>query len=455
MTPVNPRVVILVPWREQTERRVLWDFCRPQWVEHFPDWDIYEGASPDGPFNRSAAINDAARQAGDWDVALIIDADVMVNPPSVRNAVELAAQTDRMVVAHNVRIMLTQHGTEKILKGYEGSWRRQGFVEVEYHDSVSCAVAVTRRAFDTVGGFDEKFVGWGYEDSSFLIAVEAHFGHHALIAGETWHLWHPHQPETAAKDKLRQANLARHGRYVDARGDRDALQTLIDEHLGINATQIPRVLFRTIPENPSDEAEEWWAQACALHPRWRHVTYREPVTGDEFVAGLGVGAALARCTTGAQRAGLIRLAGLITHGGVYIDSDVQLFRPLDPLLHCQAFAAWEDDIVHPHGRGTVPDAVLGAAPGLDVFSAMYDEAVRKLPEGAWESGPGVTTRNLPGRADVLLLPPGSFMGVHYLEKADMESYAADPPPWAFGLHWCRHSWGTEAEHAAIAAQQRK
>ena len=60
------RTVILVPYRSDGDRRdQLWDFTRNWLQRHHPDYPIYLGPSPDGPFNRSAAINQAARDAGE------------------------------------------------------------------------------------------------------------------------------------------------------------------------------------------------------------------------------------------------------------------------------------------------------------------------------------------------------------------------------------------------------
>ena len=164
-------VVILVPLRaDGGHRDRLWGFCRGRW-EQF-GWPIIEGHHDDGPFNRAAAINDAAVKAGDWHVAVIIDADVICAPGSVRSAVAIADLTDQMVVAHDERVMLNQRGTEKVLGGFEGSWRDRSMVERVWLDSVSCAVAVSRRLWDAAGPFDEKFVGWGREDTAFRISCE-------------------------------------------------------------------------------------------------------------------------------------------------------------------------------------------------------------------------------------------------------------------------------------------
>ena len=55
-----------------------------------PDYRVVEGEHTEGPFNRSAAINAAAKLAGNWDVAVIADADTWVPYAQLDEAVRLA-----------------------------------------------------------------------------------------------------------------------------------------------------------------------------------------------------------------------------------------------------------------------------------------------------------------------------------------------------------------------------
>lgn len=201
---------------------------------------------------------------------------------------------------------------------------------------------------------------------------------------------------------------------------------------------IPRRLIRSVPEHANEEQERLWRIACDLHPGWEQVTYRDPIdpTGFPITAG-----AWHLCGSGAQLAGLVRLEALWSPGGIWIDSDVELFRPLDPLLDCRAFAAWED-------ANTVPDAVLGAEAGHPAIRACIEEALRRIStpstdwrtgHGAWSTGPGVMTSLLPGRDDVTLLGSESFYPYHYTEKERAgEDWAANPA--TFGAHRWAGSW---------------
>jgi mannosyltransferase OCH1-like enzyme len=127
------------------------------------------------------------------------------------------------------------------------------------------------------------------------------------------------------------------------------------------------------------------------------------------------------------------LEALYHYGGIYVDSDCEPYRSLEPLLGAHCFAAWED-------RNTVPDAVIGAEPEHPVILEAIKLALKELPHGAWRSGPGVTTALLPNRPDVLLLPPGSFYPYHYTEKGrKLDAHKVDQP-WAFMAHHWAGSW---------------
>lgn len=189
-----------------------------------------------------------------------------------------------------------------------------------------------------------------------------------------------------------------------------------------------------MPEVTSEESEEFWSAACALHPEWEHVTWRDPIDPTLFPITSSL---WAECHSGAQMAGLIRLEDIATRGGFYVDSDYEVFRALDPLRGSGFVAGWED-------QHTVPDFFFGGETWHPAFELLLSDAVRSVPNGAWQSGPGAFTRVLPGRPDVLLLPPQAFAPYHYGEKRRRDERWSDDP-WCFGAHHWAFSWAGEYE----------
>lgn len=197
------RVVILVPWRtDGGHRERLWGIAQARWRALFPEWPIIEGASPDGPWNRAAAVNRAAREAGDWDIALIVDADVMLARPQVVAAVETAQRTGKVTWAHREWVELTRDATEGLIRDGAPLAPELDFdpddVRKRNPISWSCCMAVPRAVWDALGGMDERFVGWGGEDTAFAAAVQGLHGYER-IEGPVWNLWHDpsgRQPRT-------------------------------------------------------------------------------------------------------------------------------------------------------------------------------------------------------------------------------------------------------------------
>ena len=433
--------VILVPRRDDHGHRdQLWAWCKAWWERELSFMPIIEGHHTDGLFNRSAAINTASRLAGDWDVAVIIDSDVICNPDRVRQGIDLALATGKLVLPHNVRKDLSPRGSREVMAGYTGNWDRhvrKTYSEDNGHPSVSSVVIVPRSAWDAIGGFDEQFRGWGYEDTAFAAAAQTFVGIERLD-GEVWHFWHPTNPEEGRGRPSWQANQARGQKYRAAIGNADAIRELQNEvDPGMASTPtIPRIIHRTVPTETDPQYELWWLGFFELHPTWQMMTHRDPLDPEEWPL---TSPHWGKCEAGAQLADLIRLEALYRWGGIYVDADCEPFRSFESLLSVPFFAAWEDE-------RTIPNAVMGSTPRNPLVMDLLEEAIRMMPRGIWQAGPGVLTRLLPTRSDVLLLPPAVFYPVHYRDpERELKMARFDPlaNPWTFVLHHYAGSWLAE------------
>lgn len=196
---------------------------------------------------------------------------------------------------------------------------------------------------------------------------------------------------------------------------------------------IPRRLVRTVPALTGAATEARWGRATALHPDWLHVTLRDPIDRDGFPI---TAIYWDSCETGAQLADLVRAEDLYWRGGIYLDSDVEVIRRLDPLLGLDGFAAWED----PH---YIPNAVLGFTPKHPALLEVLRLAIERHGQGTWAAGVGVTTEVFRGRDDMALLPPGSFYPIDWrtAHRHGVDpGTVADVNPWSYAIHLYAGSW---------------
>lgn len=242
------RVVMVVPRRDGVpERDRSWAWVRARWERLLPDIEIVEGhhlASEGEAFNISAARNRAAAAADvgvrPWDIAIFADSDTFCAPQQLLTAVEHSARTGEHTIAFTRFRYLSEAGSELVMAGPDGPWRRH--VEFTYMGGLSSLVVVPRFLFDAVGGWDERFVGWGEEDAAFAIACHSLKWPNRLtgltelrqirsavprVDGDCWHLWHPLSTTNDPDLPGYMANVARRERYVAAAGYPEKILELV------------------------------------------------------------------------------------------------------------------------------------------------------------------------------------------------------------------------------------
>jgi hypothetical protein len=123
-----------------------------------------------------------------------LDADVVAPAEQVRKAIARAQATGRVVLGFKHYLGLTPRMTERVLGGYTGDAEAPGGVRYRSDTHESSIVVVPRAVWDAVGGFDERFVGWGQEDVAFIHAARLLTGEVERVGGTVWHLWHGRAP---------------------------------------------------------------------------------------------------------------------------------------------------------------------------------------------------------------------------------------------------------------------
>ena len=191
---------------------------------------------------------------------------------------------------------------------------------------------------------------------------------------------------------------------------------------------IPRVIHRIwLGSDPMpDDFERYGRTWGDHHPDWEMRLWT-----DHDVPELRSAEALERCRHHGEGSDLVRYEVLLRFGGVYVDTDMECLRSLEPLMDVPAFAGETRP-------GKLGSAVLGSVSGHHAFEVMLkrasDGAGRGHVSGA--SGARLLTDVLLGRDDVKVFPPEIFYPFHHRRQPDREAGRSE----AYAIHHVRASW---------------
>ncbi len=167
-------------------------------------------------------------------------------------------------------------------------------------------------------------------------------------------------------------------------------------------TEIPRVIHRIwLGHSPmSEEMVRYGETWRRHHPTWRLRLWR-----DRHVRKLVPPEAVARARHYAELSDLVRFEILRRFGGVYVDTDVECMRSIEPLLE------GERAVLGYEKPGRVGTAVLAATVGHPLFVDAAEEARNTVGLGANSAdatGPYFLTLLVKDHPDVRILEPEVF-----------------------------------------------
>jgi chromosome segregation ATPase len=185
-----------------------------------------------------------------------------------------------------------------------------------------------------------------------------------------------------------------------------------------------------------------------LHPEWKVIRWDEsnaPVTEPYLANAL-------RLTNWSNCSNYIRLWALQQQGGVYMDTDFKLLKPLDTLLSEQCFLGFEQE---PSGDAgfIINNAIMGALPGHAFIEACFRELTTTFDasEQSDLSGPGLTTKMLQSQwglkeyglvrlPDITIYPTEYFYPIHVHNAYLLNNYREHISPETYGIHMWGRSW---------------
>jgi hypothetical protein len=229
----EPSVTVCVGFRPRNEHdQQCWDWCERRWHALLPDWRLIVADTSHDPYNRSAARNLAAvgcGEHGDPDVFVFANSDTtFLHADDMRAAVASAA--DGVWVLPALYVETNRGYTSVVLHEDPAAALPDPLSGYDRQLSASCAGPQVVRAdqFRDVGGWDEGFTGWGWEDAAFRDALDTLHGPHTKI-GTSVHLWHargvPESPATNGKNRARWATIYKRASRRGPSAMRTAIET--------------------------------------------------------------------------------------------------------------------------------------------------------------------------------------------------------------------------------------
>lgn len=200
-------VAVLVPWQYEPGRQHGFRIVNDYLQECFPFWPRYISHSGQH-FSRGLSLQLSAKKMR-AEVLVFHDADSLVPPAHLEQAVELARKRDALVWAYTHYLRLDERTSAEI-EHWSQCEQAEPFQTLECPPSLGVAAISTANYF-RAGGYDERFRGWGYEDSALIVACDRAGLEQHRIPGPLWHLWHPPAPGSDlsdVQDPQTAANLA-------------------------------------------------------------------------------------------------------------------------------------------------------------------------------------------------------------------------------------------------------
>jgi hypothetical protein len=201
-----------------------------------------------------------------------------------------------------------------------------------------------------------------------------------------------------------------------------------------------------LPEEYALYIQEW----RDLHPDWEIIRWDESNSPMEFQYMQNA----QKNKQWANMSNLVRLVALKSMGGIYLDSDVKVLKPLTPLLSNNCFFGFEEgnensDIFW------VNNAIAGSTKEHSFINVLYDKFLAEFDgtEVPNESSPRFTTKVLKEVKglhkygfqhldDIVLYPNETFYPIGYNEAYKLKSINPDDYPDSYAIHMWGRTWFT-------------
>ncbi|MDP3066236.1 MAG: galactosyltransferase-related protein [Methanobacteriaceae archaeon] len=207
-------ISIILPYKSDNgQHDINFNYVFNRLKEDFPKGEIIVGEDSPGnsSFNRSRAINSGVKKSSN-DIIMIHDVDIILPKENVKQGIN-SLKTYPMIFPFWHFWHLPKTLSHKIIAGMKFDYHKL----LEYNlqevhpggTNGGGAQIIMKDAFNSIGGYDERFVGWGWEDVLFNFKMKEKYKPDGESDWGKWlpnknlfHLWHPPAPKNMGNKDL-------------------------------------------------------------------------------------------------------------------------------------------------------------------------------------------------------------------------------------------------------------
>ncbi|MGE5582411.1 MAG: glycosyltransferase family 2 protein [Bacillota bacterium] len=224
------KLSVLIPFKPDNGRRDLnMEYVRQRYQKLMPELELVICLDYSEPFCKGKAVNEAAKKAT-GEIFIVVDADVIFEPELIRK-IDLYMHVHHWLQPFKVCYLLSQTASDQVMEQGPAAKITFGPNQAEAAEIVEAGPlmnVMTRECFEAVGGFDERFKGWGWEDIAFSRSLDTICGNHFRMDETIYHLWHPSSAKLNSPEYQNNCALFRYYYQAGLNGP-EAMKKLIRE----------------------------------------------------------------------------------------------------------------------------------------------------------------------------------------------------------------------------------
>ncbi|MEL4071734.1 galactosyltransferase-related protein [Ochrobactrum sp. GPK 3] len=219
------KTTVVIPYRPSCDYRAMsMPAVKAAYEVALPGVEVKLISTQERIFNRAAARNAGVAYAKEG-VVVIADSDILPNKRALLSAVAAATEGGFHLAYDQYRNLIWE-STRRFYRTPDADLSALP-AAFECTDSTAGIIVIRVDEWERAGGMDERFIGWGFEDTAFACQVRTFLGPINRHEGVVNHLWHP--SAVRVQSEQYQRNKALYERYAAAEYHPSLMELIISE----------------------------------------------------------------------------------------------------------------------------------------------------------------------------------------------------------------------------------